>query len=331
METDSVERDYAEELPRIDPLEPDAALQSFAVEDGFRVELVAHEPIVADPIEAVFDEDGRMFVVCMHGYSEHGDDNLGVVRLLQDADGDGFFESGTDFATGLSWPTAIACYDGGVFVGAAPNIWYMKDTDSDGVADERRVVFTGFDRRNVQGLLNSFRWGLDNRLYGAAGLNGGRITDGEDEQVTSLNGRDFSIDPRTMTLRSESGGAQHGATFDRWGERYVCSNSDHLQWIEHDVRDLDRNPLLQGYRSRRSIAVEGPAADVFRISPVEPWRVVRTRLRVKGIVSGPVEGGGVARPAISPAPAASRSIPATPCRSDFLRVTIYSSATLAAT
>jgi len=40
------------------------------------------------------------------------------------------------------------------------------------------------------------------------------------------------------------------------------------------------------------IAADGPAAEVYRISPDEPWRVIRTRWRVTGLFPGPIEGGG---------------------------------------
>ena len=71
------------------------------------------------------------------------------------------------------------------------------------------------------------------------------------------------------------------------------SNSDHLQQV------LDLESWLGTHASqaaipqlRRSIAADGPQAEVFRSSPVEPWRIVRTRLRTQGLVPGPVEGGG---------------------------------------
>lgn len=292
LESDSAAKNYSTQLPRIPPTEPQDSLAGFQIADGFQIDLVAHEPVVADPIAMAFDERGGLFVVCMHGYSEDGDQNLGVVKRLEDRDGDGRYETSTDYVTGLSWPTAIACYDGGVFVAAPPQIHYFKDTDGDDVSDERKLVLDGFARSNVQGMANSFRWGLDNRLYVAAGVNGGDIVSAIDGRTTSIRGRDLSIDPLTLTMRPESGGSQHGATFDRWGERFVCSNSDHFQWIEFQDRHLRRNPLLNGYRSRKSIAADGASAEVYRTSPVEPWRIVRTRLRVKGMVGGPVEGGG---------------------------------------
>jgi len=97
-----------------------------------------------------------------------------------------------------------------------------------------------------------------------------------------------------LDLRPESGGGQHGMSFDDWGRKFVCSNSDHLQVVMYEDRYAARNPFLAAPRSRVSIAADGPQAPVYRISPVEPWRIVRTRLRVAKKVPGPIEGGGKA-------------------------------------
>lgn len=295
-EEDGLARDYAAELPRVTPLEAEEALEQFTLLRGFRIELVAAEPLVVDPIALAFDADGGLFVVEMRGYSERRDDNAGTIRRLADGDGDGTFEQSTVFADGLSWPTAIACYGGGIFVGAAPDILYLEDTNGDGRADRREVVFTGFGTGNVQGLLNSFRWGLDSRIHGATSNSGGSVRPASDPRATplALRGRDFSFDPRAGTIRAESGGGQHGACFDDWGRRFVCSNSDHAQQVLFTDGDVARNPFLRAPSARVSIAADGAQADVFRTSPVEPWRRVRTRLRVKGLIPGPVERGGQA-------------------------------------
>jgi putative membrane-bound dehydrogenase-like protein len=221
-------------LDRVPPKSPEEALTTLEVAAGFRVEQVAAEPLVVDPVAMAFDEHGRMYVVEMVDYSERGKDWLGRIRLLTDKDGDGRFETSQVFAEELSWPTAVICYDGGIFVGNAPHILYLKDTNDDGVADadETRLVYSGFGRGNVQGLINSFQWGLDNRIHGSASTMGGRIrTHRVKRKPLELSGRDFAFDPKTRVIEATTGGGQHGMTFDRWGERFVCHNSYNLQAI----------------------------------------------------------------------------------------------------
>src|SRR5262245_11275176 len=294
---DSLDRDYAAELPRIPATEPAAAMKTFHVAPGFRIEQVAAEPLVADPVAVAFDENARLYVVEMRGYSENKDEHLSRIRLLEDADSDGKFDKSTIFADGLAWPTAIFCWAGGVLIVDAPDIFYFKDTNSDGKADEHRKLYSGLGISNVQGLANSFQWGLDNRIYLSLSSTGAELTRVADQNARpiSLRGRDIAIDPRTWEVTPVSGGAQHGLSFDDWGNRFVCSNSDHLQEVMYEDRYLARNPYIAAPSPRRSIAADGPQADVFRTSPIEPWRIVRTRLRATGVVPGIVEGGG--RPA----------------------------------
>ncbi|MFP6573733.1 MAG: PVC-type heme-binding CxxCH protein, partial [Pirellulaceae bacterium] len=291
---DSLDRDYAKELPRIPPRSATEMLKTFSAVAGYRMELVASEPTVVDPIAIDFDARGRIYAVEMRGYSEDDEQNLGRIRLLEDRDGDGRYEASTVFADNLSWPTALLCYEGGVFVGVAPDIWFFRDNDGDGRADEKRIVFTGFARSNVQGLLNSFRWSIDNRVEAATSSSGAAANapGNPDTPPLALRGRDFSFDPRTGELRAESGGAQHGICFDQWGNKFVCSNSSHLQQVMFEDRYVARNPYLAAPSPRLLIANDGGQAEVYRLSPVEPWRLVRTRLRVQKLVRGPVEGGG---------------------------------------
>ncbi|MBI1842532.1 MAG: c-type cytochrome [Verrucomicrobia bacterium] len=291
--------DPAKDLPRVPPTEPDKAVATFQVKPGFEIQLVAAEPLVVDPVAMDFDEDGRLFVVEMRDYSERRDERLGRVRVLEDTDGDGRFDKSWVFAEDLPWPTAVLCYDGGVYVGSTPDLLFLKDTNGDHRADVREVIFTGFaadslQRLNVQALMNSFRWGIDHRVHGSASMSGGRITSPKRSGLKeiSLSGRDFSFDPRTLDFRAETGGGQHGMSFDNAGRKFMCSNSDHLQCALVEDRYLARGAFLDAPAARASIASDGPAAEVYRISPDEPWRVVRTRWRVTGAVPGMVEGGG---------------------------------------
>ncbi len=273
--------DLARELPRIKPLEPDAALRSIQIHEGFRVVPVAVEPLVTDPVALAYDADGRAYVVEMRGYPYPENTPSGNVTLLEDADGDGRFDRSTIFVEGLSWPTGVVPYDGGVFIAVAPDILYAKDTDGDGKADVRKVMFTGFGTQNVQGLLNGLLWGTDGWIYGASGGNGGEIRNlsQPDDKPVSVRGRDFRFQPDGSAFEAISGGGQFGHSLDDWGHRFVCNNSNHIRQVVVPARYLDRNPALLASSVIAEIPAEGPAGPVYRISPPEPWRVVRTRQR----------------------------------------------------
>ncbi len=286
------------QLPRIPATEPADALDTFEIRPGFQLKLAAHEPDVVDPIAMAFDEDGGLYVIEMRGYSERRDEALGRIRYLEDADGDGRFETSTVFKDGLKWPTGIVCYKGGVFVGATPDLYYFKDTDGDRVSDEERLIFTGFGsgkpELNMQALFNSFRWGPDNRIWGATAANGGTVSKPGDPSFkpVPIRGADFSFDPETLDFRAENGTAQYGMSFDSFGRRFVCSNSHHAQWVAYERNQVLLNPYYDLPPALVDIPNDGAAAPVFRISDDEPWRVVRTRWRVSGVVKGMIEGGG---------------------------------------
>ena len=290
---DETDKELHEQLPRIPPTEASEALGTFSVEPGFRLELVASEPDVIDPIAMAFDENGRMFVVEMRDYPFTSDgDNLttselaksqpqGRVRLLEDRDGDGKVDRSTVFVDGLAWPTAVACSKGGVFIAAAPDIIFARDDDGDGVADRREAHYRGFGRRNVQALLNGLRWGLDHKLYGNTSYNGGTVRslliDGQPS--VSTRGRDFRFAPGGPLETIPSAGGQFGVCFDDLGNRFACSNSNHARHAVIAESYLSRNRWLPATGTAASIATDGGAAPVFRTSGAEPWRVVRTRWR----------------------------------------------------
>jgi putative membrane-bound dehydrogenase-like protein len=294
------EPDYSNELPRIEPTEPEATSSTFKVADGFVMQLVTAEPLIGSPVAIEWDADGAMYVCEMRGYSENRDDGISRIAKLIDTDHDGVYDTRTEFAEGLFWPTGLFPYDGGLFVGDAPDLLYLKDTDGDGRSDLRQRVLTGFGTSNVQGLMNSFRWGLDNRIHIACSSVGGEIlnahapsnTTGTDTVGVSIRGRDLALNPRTYDFEPTSGAAQHGMCFDDWGRKFVSANSDHIQQVMYEDQYIARNPYVKPPPARISIAADGPQSEVFRTSPVEPWRVVRTRLRVSGKAKGPIEGGG---------------------------------------
>jgi putative membrane-bound dehydrogenase-like protein len=292
--------DIGKELPVVTAKSPVESQSMLEVADGFRMELVAAEPLVHDPVAVTFDEDGKMYVVELPPYNSYVVDGFatkGSIRILEDTDDDGVYDKSVLFASGLSYPTAIACWDGGVFVGDAPDLLYLRDTTGDGKANQRTVIFTGFGKDKAgEAHLNSIRWGLDHRFHFSTNLSGGNVK--AVEQATdkpdpvSVRGRGFIFDPRRLgKFELTSGGGQHGLSIDNWGRKFVCSNSVPAQTLMYDDRYVARNPHVEAPAAAVDIAPKGKYTKLFRISPGEPWRILRTRLRKEGKFRGSDEGG----------------------------------------
>jgi putative membrane-bound dehydrogenase-like protein len=269
-------------------------LQLFETVDGFEMQLVAREPLVNDPIAAAFDEHGNLYVCEMRDYPYKPKENnrpIGSIRLLRDIDGDGVFDESHVFAEHLLWAGGVAPWKGGVFVAAPPDIWYLKDTNGDHRADVRERVFTGFGTGNQQAMVNNLKWGLDHRIYGSTAYNGGTIRPGDkpDAPGISVNGRDFRFDPVTRKFETITGTVQFGNTFDDWGNRFLCSESQPLQHAVLPQHYLARNPYLAVPRAVVKIA-PGPMP-IYRISPLERWRQVRSSRRIAHGQRAPTSAG----------------------------------------
>ena len=276
-------------LPRIPARTPADSMKTFSIIPGFRVEQVAAEPLVADPVDMAFDENGRLYVCEYIGYSENDQHKPGRVVILDDTDNDGIFDKRTVFAEQLSWNATVTCFDGGVFVGASPDLLYLKDTDGDDKADVREVVISGFGTTNVNQLLNSLRWRLDNRIHGIAAASGGELRalrwergkPGRQPDVYLCRRRDFSFEPRSGQLQLESSADQHGLGRDDWGRTFAASNGNHCQMVMYEDRYIARNPYLRAPVAHVCIASDGKLGPVYRTSPREPWRIVWAERRLQ--------------------------------------------------
>ena len=231
------------------PLDAEAAVASIRVPPGFRVELVACEPAVVDPVAIDWDAEGRLWVVEMADYPEGMDGKGkpgGRVRVLSDRDGDGRFESSVLFAEGLSYPNGLLTWRDGIVVTAAPDILFLRDRDGDGRADERRVLLSGLSEGNQQLRANGLRWGGDGRVYCAAGGHHGShaadtVLHGFGESV-KIGSRDFSFHPDRGDVRPESGPSQFGRERDDEGNWFGTQNSRALWHYVLPDPALRRNP-----------------------------------------------------------------------------------------
>jgi putative membrane-bound dehydrogenase-like protein len=269
-----------------DPLTPQQELATFKTLPGFKVELVASEPNVVDPVAMAFDERGRLFVCEMRGYPNGGvatgPEKRGRVRCLTDKDGDGVYETSTVFADGLRFPTGVLPWKGGVIVANAPDIVYLEDVDGDNKSDKSRVLYTGFGLDNIQQIVNSFRWGIDDWVYAVVGNSGGTVTcpDKPAMRPLVLRGRGVRFKPDVVgSIEPTSGGGQYGLTCDEAGHWFTATNSQHLRQIVLPDEYLRRNPYLAVSNVTLDISEHGAACQVFRISPFEAWRVERTTRR----------------------------------------------------
>ena len=222
---------HAQDRPPNEPYSAEEAARRMTVPEGFRVEVVASEPDLVNPVAMTIDERGRFWITESLEYPRHaagpGRDR---VKVLEDTDGDGKADKYTVFAEGLNIPSGIAVGHGGVWVANAPDILFLQDTDGDGKADKKEVVVTGFGRDDTHELPNSLTWGSDGWLYGWNGV--------FNQSVVKQKGKEFRftcaifrIDPKTRAFELFCEGTSNpwGIAWDEDGEAFASACViDHL-------------------------------------------------------------------------------------------------------
>jgi putative membrane-bound dehydrogenase-like protein len=250
------------------PLSPKDALKSFTVAPGFRIDLVASEPDVMDPVAMAFDEDGRIYVAEMADYPLGPPS--GRIKRLEDTDGDGKIDRSTLFVDVVPYPKGVMPWRGGVLVIAAPDIWFYKDTDGDGRADVKELIFTGFTPGNQQHRANGLQFGIDNWIYGTNGDSGGAIRRAEDgSPKIPISNRDFRFRPDYSGFEGVSGRGQFANTFDDWGNRFINDNSNHIRHTILPLKYLARNANLAVASVEESISDHGNSCKVFPTSKLQ--------------------------------------------------------------
>jgi putative membrane-bound dehydrogenase-like protein len=261
----------AADVPK-SPLSPEDSLRWFELDEGLRIELAAAEPEIVDPVAVKFDEQGRMWVAEYRDYPNgpaEGGKPLSRIKLLEDTDHDGRFETAHVFAEGLSFCNGIQPYNGGVIATMAGSVSFLKDTDGDHKADVVETWYTGFAQENPQLRVNHPRFGLDNHIYVANGLRGGEAVDARDPKAkpVSLRGHDLRFDPRTGKYEAIAGNGQFGLTFDDYANRFLVTNRNPLIQVMLEDRYTARNPNLALPAVVQDAAVSGEASRVYSILP----------------------------------------------------------------
>tara|TARA_R110001592_G_scaffold9215_1_gene49147 strand:- start:76355 stop:79378 length:3024 start_codon:yes stop_codon:yes gene_type:complete len=271
------------------------ALSTFVLEDDFQIELIAGEPLVADPVDMVIDEHGSLYVVEMHGYPLDLSGS-GKVKRLSDTDGDGIMDKSVVFADNLVVPTGIMRWKQGLIVTDPPNVYYLEDSDGDGRADIKQTLLTGFALSNPQHNVNSPKLALDNWIYighepavtttiyeDLLGDKGTDVYYPEKPNVNRLSqnagGRSVRFKPDTYDLELLSSRTQFGHTADAFGHRFLVNNSNHIIQEVLTADYLDRNPHLVITEVTQSSSDHGNGAEVFPIT-INPQHQLLTDLGV---------------------------------------------------
>ena len=251
------------------PLDPEASRQAFRMKPGLKIELVASEPLIQSPVAIDFGADGKLWVCEMRDYPMGIDGNWkagGVIRVLEDRDGDGRYETGTNFLEGLPFPTGVTAWGKGALICAAPDILYAEDTDGDGKADVRRTLFEGFATENYQARVNGLALGLDGWVYGANGLIGGAIRGTASGKTIDIGGRDFRMKPDTGEFEPASGLTQQGRVRDDWGNPFGGENEVIIQHYPLPDHASRRNPRVAPPAPAVLLAGDPDASRVFAAS-----------------------------------------------------------------
>ena len=226
-------------LPPPAPLTPEQSLKAMSVEPGYRVELVAAEPMVEAPVAVSWDEQGRLYVVEMRGYMHDTTGSkdlepLGRVKLLTDTDGDGRMDKACVFLDGLILPRSVMAVNGGALVAEPPMLWFCRDLDGDGVADVKQEVAADFGSRTGQPehMANSPVWALDNSVWFANWPTRLRWKNGAWMRDAGL------------------GRGQYGLCQDDFGRLFYNYNSDLLRCDPLPADAFAKNPLFRAEASQ---------------------------------------------------------------------------------
>jgi mono/diheme cytochrome c family protein/HEAT repeat protein len=258
-------------------LSPAAEMKTFVLPPGYRVELVASEPMVENPILIDWDPSGRLWVIELIGYmqdlpatNEH--EPSGRISVLEDTNGDGTMDTKSVFAQGLVLPRALKVLDKGVLVAEPPHLWFIPFASEPGAsprAGAKQLVCDcyGTALANVEHNTNGLLWALDNWIHTAEGDTYLRLKDGKFE-----------------TRRTLSRG-QWGVTQDDFGHVYRNSNSSALHIDLVSTPYFARHPNLLS--TRGSYEFMGDQGELNVTFPVRPNPGVN-----RGYVQGQLRADG---------------------------------------
>jgi putative membrane-bound dehydrogenase-like protein len=256
--------------PTDPPKSPEESAACFEIEPGFRIQLVASEPIVRDPVAIDFDQLGRMFVVEYGDYpvgpKDPNDPPLSQIVMLEDTNNDGMMDRRTEFAKHLKFCHSLLAMQNGILACTETQIVFLQDTDNDNVADLREVWFDGFTPAHPQMQIGCPRYGFDNWIYLTYGHGKVRCTrPGFESEPVEIPRVDFRFHPQTMKFEAVSGAGQFGNTIDNFGHRFFSSNRNPIMTDVLTMDEVRKNPFAGVSVGHTDV---GPAGENTRVYPL---------------------------------------------------------------
>ena len=217
-----------ENVSTFPPRTPVEERKALHVPPGFEIQLVAAEPDIHKPLNLAFDDQGRLWVTDTVEYpfpKPPGTPGRDSVKVLSDFGPDGRAGKIQTFADGLNIPIGLLPYPSGreAIVHNIPNIYLMKDTDGDGRADVRQVLYGVIGHRDTHGMTNAFTWGFDGWIYACHGYSNESNVQGNDHRpIRMSSGNTYRIRPDGAHAEYFTHGQVNpfGLAFDPLGNLY---------------------------------------------------------------------------------------------------------------
>ncbi len=245
----------------------EASRAAIELDGPYEAQLVAAEPLVRDPVEMIWDAKGRCYVADMIDYplgAGPGKAPLSRIQQLIDENQDGRYDRAITFAAEMDHVQGLLPYRDGLIATTRTDILYLRDTNGDGIADERKPLIQGFNPNHSQLQVSAPRWGLDNRVYFNNGLDTKEIYPaGSPEQKQNFARSNLRWDPTTGTLEPSAGFGQYGGCFDDFGHHFFCSNRSPVMFAVMPQPAVTRNPLAGIAQGWEDIAPSGPETRVY--------------------------------------------------------------------
>ena len=249
-------------------LSPEESMKRIQLDGPYEVQLVAAEPLILDPVEATWDEKGRMYVADMRDYPlgppNPGDPWLSRIQLLTDENGDGRMDKAVTFADNMDNVQGLLPHDGGLIATTRSQILFLKDTDGDNKADLIKPLIRGFNPKHSQLQVSAPRWGPDGCVHFNNGLDAREIYPADaPTKVVGIPGSNFKWNPKTGEITPTGGKGQYGGAFDDYGHHFYCSNRNPLMFTVMPYEAMLRNPHAGITQVHEDVATPGADTRVY--------------------------------------------------------------------